>query len=157
MARAFEFTGTTDEKFKQLEQIIQRLGRKQGKRVLTLPPSIISCEVLDLAIPFKCLLFAGKVEKICYSFSSVIKEGKVSELNLKCLLQSGSELRSVDITGKKLKGLITLGLEVKDGDILTLQNNDPGIKYLDPLISILFTPQFTSTKLIPVEVKDEGI
>lgn len=156
MARAFELVGTTEEKFKQIELIMQRAQQRRVKRVMTLPPSIICYQIENFNIPYRCLLFAGRVEKISYSFLSVTKDEKATELDLTCNVFNASDTRTIAIKGKRLKGTISIGVDLTDGAIISLQSNDSNIRYDGGLVSILYTPTFTSTKLTEVN-EDEGI
>lgn len=156
MARAFELKGTTEEKFKQLEVIMQRVQQRRAKRIMTLPPSIICCQIENFNVPFRCLLFAGKVEKISYSFLSVTKDEKAVELDLTCNVFNISDTRTIAIKGKRLKGTLNVGVDLVDGAIISVQSNDSNIRYDGGLVSILYTPTFTSTKLAEVD-EDEGI
>lgn len=156
MTKAFELIGTTDEKFKQLELIIQRVRQRNAKRILTLPPSIICCQIENFVTPYRCLMFAGRVEKIAYSFLSVTQDGKAVELDLTCSVINASDIRTVNIKGKRLNGIVNVNAELSDGAIISVQSNDSNIRYDGGLVSILYTPKFITTKLAEV-AENEGV
>ena len=143
MPRDFKLKGTQEEKLAQLEQVIPRILAKHSRRRVTIPPSVISKDLDDLSKPFKCLLFAGEIKKLAYSFSSVTKDDKPVEFHLECSLFSNTKNQSMSYKAKKLSGIFTLNLKVEDGDVLMIRSGDSSISYSGALFSLLLVPEFS--------------
>jgi hypothetical protein len=156
MAKGFKLSGTHEERFSQLEKIIPRMINRPAGRIMTLPPTVLCFHLKDLSSPRMCILFAGKLEKLCYSVSSIKSQEKNPKLGLVYSIISGNSTTSVPINSKKLSNIITLDTTILDGDVLKVESVDD-TSYEDLLISILYTPKFTSSKMVPKEELYEGI
>ena len=140
MARNFKLNGTVEARFKQLEMILPRIMSHMSTKTYGIIPASIVTNYIKLAYSkdtlFNGAMFAGKIKKILFKLTAFDGDGRPSYL---ISIKSKNTESKFSFDTKKLNHIMEIDLEINDGDVLTITQENSNITLHDVYLSALIS------------------
>jgi hypothetical protein len=140
MGKNFKLNGSIEARFKQIELVLPRIMSHMSTKTYGVIPASIVTNYVKLAYSkdtlFNGAMFAGKVKKVLFKLASFEGEGKPSYL---IRIKSENKENKFSVETKKLIHIMEIDLDIADGDVITITQENSNITLNDVYLSALIS------------------